>query len=428
MIRFSTTEIDKSSSNDRVHVSKVFFTYYQDKVQSTTELSTTDGGKTIHRWTPKIDGQPTYVEKIFTIKNILFGITGLSREFFYADTNFNIFSVQKLERNESVFPSDFRPSYIYKLVSISSQSFENTDQLRIINLDKSTDNLMTVIDARDSGYKFDSTLIKKYKEGFFSHGNLYFLAWNRELQLCLCTTNHEDKLIPLVCDIHLYNEHTGKCSFIVHPHLYGVIFANLNINHTKVRSFVSFDNGKYFKPLEFIKKSPNGDNLTTSVEFDLTCTSDYIRNHFPRKEIVQFYATYHVGSISGRHIFVSYNGGKNWMKQDSRIAKLMILDGSLRLAVEKNIGYIWYSYERNNSHFIRIGFKYIIDIIQLKSTNHLASDDYETWYVPRFYGECFQGNIVSYLKKKPFAKCHDRRTSVLPTIESCPCSILDLHW
>ncbi|KII65865.1 hypothetical protein RF11_04964 [Thelohanellus kitauei] len=47
------------------------------------------------------------------------------------------------------------------------EPFEKTDILRILHLDINKDKLLTIIDAHDSGLKFDSILLKKYKEDNF---------------------------------------------------------------------------------------------------------------------------------------------------------------------------------------------------------------------------------------------------------------------
>ncbi|KII63552.1 hypothetical protein RF11_16359 [Thelohanellus kitauei] len=55
------------------------------------------------------------------------------------------------------------------------------------------------------------------------------------------------------------------------------------------------------------------------------------------------------------------------------------------------------------------------------------SDDFEIWYERRYFGKCFRGKEVSYVKKKPLAMCIDNRTVILPTIKPCPCSIEDFN-
>ncbi|KII68483.1 hypothetical protein RF11_06921 [Thelohanellus kitauei] len=55
-------------------------------------------------------------------------------------------------------------------------------------------------------------------------------------------------------------------------------------------------------------------------------------------------------------------------------------------------------------------------------------EDFETWYVPRYFGNCFQGEEISYMKKSSFALCVDNGAFGRGTSNSCPCSLEDFHW
>ncbi|KII61724.1 hypothetical protein RF11_16341 [Thelohanellus kitauei] len=59
------------------------------------------------------------------------------------------------------------------------------------------------------------------------------------------------------------------------------------------------------------------------------------------------------------------------------------------------------------------------DVLIGISDRTCQNDDYDTWYVPRYYYSCFNGKQVSYLKKKPSSLFLDNRTLVLPYIEQC---------
>ncbi|KII64385.1 VPS10 domain-containing receptor SorCS1 [Thelohanellus kitauei] len=236
---------------------------------------------------------------------------------------------------------------------------------------------------------------------------------------------------------------SGKCPFVVNPYLHGVIYANLKINDFKTRTFVSLDNGRNFMSIEFKRNSLECDETDCGVELDLKCSLDFMKQSFPDRWIVKFEGTFHIKGTTSRHIFISFNGGKNWKKLDSQIEKLVIVN---RGGLIYDEGRKWYK--------INVGANKFIDLIPLAYPNNLViatlnfdspkniyslflfnfthilnnpcqSDGYEIWYLPRYYGHCFQGWKVSYLKKKPFEICFDDRTSIQPDIEPCPCSLED---
>ncbi|KII64195.1 hypothetical protein RF11_01932 [Thelohanellus kitauei] len=86
-----------------------------------------DGGKSFIRWTPTYYGIPICVDHFIVIKNVLFGLSHINRTFFYVDRKFQIFSLQSLERDELVIPSEFDPSCVVKLVmqdvTLSSEKY-----------------------------------------------------------------------------------------------------------------------------------------------------------------------------------------------------------------------------------------------------------------------------------------------------------------
>ncbi|KII71672.1 hypothetical protein RF11_11474 [Thelohanellus kitauei] len=150
----------------------------------------------------------------------------------------------------------------------------------------------------------------------------------------------------------------------------------------------------------------------------------------------------------------------------SKRDKLAIFkSGWLMFGTERPTGTIWFSFNKDINYFtMKLTSTSLIDILQLESPKHRViatvnydkvkkiyslilydfsevirisylivdrncqGDDFEIWYVPRLYGNCFQGKEVTYLIKKPSIRCYDDRTVVLPTIKSCPCSLLDFHW
>ncbi|KII64386.1 hypothetical protein RF11_08352 [Thelohanellus kitauei] len=98
-----------------------FLFYFQELYEHPDALkqvlyASRDGGKTLGKWKPAIGGKRLYIEQFIPIKHVLFGKSGINRTFFYADRKFHIFSSQRLERNETAFPSEYNPSCIYKLV------------------------------------------------------------------------------------------------------------------------------------------------------------------------------------------------------------------------------------------------------------------------------------------------------------------------
>ncbi|KII73382.1 Vacuolar protein sorting/targeting protein 10 [Thelohanellus kitauei] len=271
--------------------------------------------------------------------------------------------------------------------------------------------------------------------------------------------NQNYKLIQLVCNLSVYDVKGDRCPFVINPKLYGVIYANLKISAFQDSTYVSLNDGKSFYPIKFKRDCSGSGANYYGAEFYFNWSADFIKNNFHNERIVKFQGEYHGNCSSGSRTFVSFNGGKSWKMLYSKLEKLVIsTDGLLMFGTEKMPGRIWYSFDERTSYYKkRIVADGIIDIIPLESpdsrvistinynkrkniysvfafdfsnaTNRTCqSDDYETWYVPRYFGNCFQGNEVSYLRKKTFAMCDNRQSVVLPTIKPCPCSREDFPW
>ncbi|KII63546.1 hypothetical protein RF11_16353 [Thelohanellus kitauei] len=85
--------------------------------------------------------------------------------------------------------------------------------------------------------------------------------------------------------------------------------------------------------------------------------------------------------------------------------------------------------EQSNIYTLYLfNFTSVISSLYLMIDRHCHRDDFEIWYIPRTFGNCFQGEEVSFMKLKPSAMCIDCRNMILPTIKSCPCSLEDFHW
>ncbi|KII73264.1 VPS10 domain-containing receptor SorCS3 [Thelohanellus kitauei] len=337
-------------------------------------------------------------------------------------------------------------------------TYENNVKLGLLNLDMRDDISLTTIDTLNSAFKFETKYLKYYNDAFYYHGNLYFLAWNKDSQLCLCTTNPDGQIIRLICNLPMYEGGNGKCSFVANPHLYGVILANLKVGDKKIRTYISLNNGKHFMPLEFIENNPDCGDYSCGVELDLICSSDSIHIHFPENGIVRFQGTYFKKDFSHRYNFISFNGGKNFKMIDTSIEKLVVWNrGGFIFGTERGNGKIWYSHDEAYSWYrIKIAATKFMELIPLEHSKNLVvvtinydetkktysllifdfskifkksckTYDYEDWYLPRFHMNCFQGQEVVYMKKKPSSICYDDRRSFLPITEPCPCFISDFH-
>ncbi|KII60369.1 hypothetical protein RF11_04278 [Thelohanellus kitauei] len=86
-----------------------------NKINQILHLSKNDA-QSFSQWIPLYDNKPIYVDYLIAIKQFLFGISTVDQIYFYVGGNLQLFSIQEYETNESVFPSNFEPSYIYKLV------------------------------------------------------------------------------------------------------------------------------------------------------------------------------------------------------------------------------------------------------------------------------------------------------------------------
>ncbi|KII72864.1 Vacuolar protein sorting/targeting protein 10 [Thelohanellus kitauei] len=343
---------------------------------------------------------------------------------------------------------------------------ETDPKIGILYLEKSKDDMIKIINLTRSEMKGVLPALERYNEYFYYHENHYLLTVNDQNTLCLCSLNAQDQLLRLVCNLSKYTKLDNKCSFVVNPHLKSVIYVNLKKNNKKTRTYVSFDNGKNFLQIKFTGKRSECTKNKCGVELYLECSSDFIKNHFPGKWIVTFHGKLHKNGLVSRHIFISFDGGERWKLLDSKLDKLYILNGGgLILGRERKTHRIWNSYneginwyknnvstrgligikpldfsknrmiagisydeyERVYSLFL-FEFAHIISSFGLIIDRTCQSDDFETWYIPRYFGNCFQGHEVYYWRKKLSSICFDNRTEVLPIIKSCPCSLEDFHW
>ncbi|KII66378.1 hypothetical protein RF11_13612 [Thelohanellus kitauei] len=147
----------------------------------------------------------------------------------------------------------------------------------------------------------------------------------------------------------------------------------MNKNNKITRTYVSFDDGKNFVPLE-LKGAPYCLDNNCGIELDLECSKDFIKNNFPEKWIAKFKGTSHRKDSKRRNMFVSFDGGKYWKILNSKIDKLIIINhGSLLFGAERSTGGIWYSYDRGREWYKEsIGNFKLIDIIPLESPNNLV--------------------------------------------------------
>ncbi|KII62568.1 hypothetical protein RF11_05198 [Thelohanellus kitauei] len=79
-------------------------------------LVSKDGGINFNRWKPMHQGMQLYIDKFITFKDVLFCESEINQTFFYVDRDLKIFSAQRYERNETLIPCRFNPSYIIKIV------------------------------------------------------------------------------------------------------------------------------------------------------------------------------------------------------------------------------------------------------------------------------------------------------------------------
>ncbi|KII62266.1 hypothetical protein RF11_09583 [Thelohanellus kitauei] len=75
-----------------------------------------NGGWSFNRWIPTYNGNNIHANKFIAIKHVLFGISDINRTFFYVDVDLNIFSVNKHGKDDYIVPSNFDPSFVFKLV------------------------------------------------------------------------------------------------------------------------------------------------------------------------------------------------------------------------------------------------------------------------------------------------------------------------
>ncbi|KII63559.1 VPS10 domain-containing receptor SorCS3 [Thelohanellus kitauei] len=218
--------------------------------------------------------------------------------------------------------------------------------------------------------------------------------------------------------------------------------------------------------IEFEGENSYCGDIKCRVELDLRCSNDLTKNYFPTKWNLKFQGSHQGKFIDSVRTFISFDAGESWKMYDSQMEKLVFLNrGGLMVGTGSTTSRIWYSFDEGKSLYnAQIAADHFIDLISRESSNNhvvaginynklqkiysifvfnfsniisslflikdrtCQTDDYETWYVSRTFGTCFQGQMISYLRKKPFAMCSDDRKIVLPSIKSCPCSLADFPW
>ncbi|KII73900.1 VPS10 domain-containing receptor SorCS3 [Thelohanellus kitauei] len=331
------------------------------------------------------------------------------------------------------------------------ENCEKSNKIGILHLDKIQDKTLK------------NYFNKPHRDEWNRHH--YILAGKDPNDSCLYTINKYDELVKLICNLTRYDTTDNKCSFLVNPYLFGVIYANFKTIDSKTRTYYSMDNGKNFLPIKFKTEVSACRETECGVEMDLICSNDFIKNHFPGKWIVQFEGTYQGKGSASHRIFISFTGGKGWKMLDSQVERLAILpNGWLMFGTERFTGRIWYSYNEGLTwHKEDVGADYFIDIIPLESPNNniiaainynyhkstfsvftfdfstvlsnlyltpdrlCTNEDFEIWYELRYFGTCFQGREISYMKIKPAAMCVDNRNLITRTVKECPCSFEDFH-
>ncbi|KII60364.1 Vacuolar protein sorting/targeting protein 10 [Thelohanellus kitauei] len=191
-----------------------------------------------------------------------------------------------------------------------------------------------------------------------------------------------------------------------------------------------------------------------------------MENNFPEKLMVTLKGTFYKKGKQTYHTFISFDGGRNLKIIGSNIQNVTIINrGGILLGTENKVGRVWYSYDDrwkwsstnivfdNSIRLIPIesgnnpvivatyydnikklytlyvfNFSNIISRSSLMADRTCEMDDFEPWYMPRYSGTCYQGQEVSYMKKKRFSMCVDDRSLVPQSIKSCPCSIEDFEW
>ncbi|KII63004.1 hypothetical protein RF11_00434 [Thelohanellus kitauei] len=229
------------------------------------------------------------------------------------------------------------------------------------------------------------------------------MVWKNQYTLCLYTFDDNDQLNELVCDLSISDMKNDKCSVVVDPYSPNVLYANI-INEGISTSYISFDNGKRFIPIELENQRSKCFQINCIIELDLVCSNDLIQNHFPEKSVVIFQEKSKCKkSKDCQHMFISFNGGKIWKMVNYDFENIKIINGgSLMVAAEKSTGKFWYSYTMGTKWY-KIGWWWwyrIIDIEPLESANNqiIATINYhELTGVPSIFIYDFTKALGNYV-------------------------------
>ncbi|KII70826.1 Sortilin [Thelohanellus kitauei] len=122
-------------------------------------------------------------------------------------------------------------------------------------------------------------------------------------------------------------------------------------------------------------------------------------------------------------IWYSYNEGNKWYHENTEISHFVEI---IPIESLNNIAIAAIGYNAENVYSLVIfNFSHVISSLCVKTDRECEGNDFEIWYVPRYWGNCFQGREVSYLKKRASIMCEDNRNDVLRTVKQCPCSFED---
>ncbi|KII67095.1 hypothetical protein RF11_00450 [Thelohanellus kitauei] len=223
------------------------------------------------------------------------------------------------------------------------------------------------------GMRTDLTIFSDYRTYFYAHGNFYILVWKNISLLCLYTFDANDQLNELICDLYIYDGNDERCPIVIDPRSVGVIYANLKVNEEIARTYISFDNGKNFSPVEKEDHGCKCRQKNCLIELELRCSNDFITNHFPAESIKIFQGNDHKAKHYGSfYNFVLFNRGKSWNKFYLDIENLTIFNnGGLLLGKGGFTGQIMYSFDQGRNWYKEgIILNDIIGIIPLEARNN----------------------------------------------------------
>ncbi|KII74894.1 hypothetical protein RF11_12634 [Thelohanellus kitauei] len=209
---------------------------------------------------------------------------------------------------------------------------------------------------------------------FSLHGNFYIVANDVYGTNCLFTSYGRSKyFIRIKCGI-TFTISGEFCSVLIHPHLKGIIYANIDTHSRQRYTSISVNDGKTFSAMTLESNQSECANENCFVKIHLPCNTKS-NNYIPKEWILTFKGSYVMNDIIHSSGLVSFNGGKSWkiVPFDDESA-LILNNGGIVFGVNKITNEIIYSFDEGQVYYHTSVYVEGEQILELLQNGHMQKE------------------------------------------------------